>query len=245
MHYSGVPKFNDKWIVQPHGPIEQVDEGIWSVEGEIVMPLGRFPRRMTVVALSGGRLAVWSPVPLDKPSMAALEALGQVAFLIVPGPGHRLDIRAWAARYRSAKVLCPPGAREAVSEAVPVAATGDVLEDDDVHFCPVQGVGGLEGVLKITRSGRLTLVVNDILANVRHPHGIGAKIMARLFGFGVHRPRMPRIGKRMFVKDAALLAAQMRGWAADPKLTRVIVSHGDIIDSDCAAVLERAAQDLD
>ena len=80
------------------------------------------------------------------------------------------------------------------------------------------------------REGRLTLVVNDILANVRHPHGIGAKIMARLFGFGVNRPRMPRIAKRMFGKDIDALAANFRRWAAEPGLTRVVVSHGDVID---------------
>lgn len=240
-----MPKLNSKWVVQPHGAIERVDDGIWTVEGEIVMPLGRFPRRMTLVALTKGRLLVWSPIPLDNAGMKQLEALGEVTFLVVPGPGHRLDIRAWAARYPKARVLCPPGAREAVSEAVPVAVTGDVLDDPDVHFCPVQGVGGLEGVLKITRDGRLTLVVNDILANVRHPKGLGANIMARALGFGVKRPRMPRIGKRMFVKDAALLAAQLRGWAHDPQLSQVVVSHGEIIKYDPAGVLDRAAQDLD
>ncbi len=240
-----MPKLNSKWVVQPHGALEQVDTGIWTVAGDIAMPLGRFPRRMTIVALSNGRLAVWSPIPLDPAGMTQLEALGQIAFLIVPGPGHRLDIRAWAARYPQARVLCPPGARDAVSEAVPVAATGDIFDDPDVHFCPVQGVGGLEGALKVVRDGRLTLVVNDILANVRHPHGLGAQIMARALGFGVKRPRMPRIGKRMFVKDANLLAAQLRNWAADRALTRIIVSHGDVIGSDCAAVLERAAKDLD
>jgi hypothetical protein len=240
-----VPKFNSKWVVQPHGALEQVDDGVWTVEGEIVMPLGRFPRRMTIVALSEGRLLVWSPIPLDKAGMAQLEALGRIAFLIVPGPGHRLDIRAWAARYRSAKVLCPAGAREAVSEAVPVAATGDVLDDPDVHFGPVQGVGALEGFLKITRENRVTLVVNDIIANVRHPHGIGAKVMARLFGFGVKRPRMPRVGKRMFLKDGALLAAQLRGWAADRQLSQIIVSHGEVIKYDPAGVLENVAKTLD
>ena len=240
-----MPKFNSKWVVQPHGAIEQVDAGIWTVAGEIVMPLGRFPRRMTIVALTGGRVLVWSPIPLDNTAMRELEALGEIAYLIVPGPGHRLDIRAWSARYRSAKVLCPPGAREAISEAVPVSATGDVLDDPDVHFHPVQGVGGLEGHLTVVRDGRLTLVVNDILANVRHPRGLGAQIMARVLGFGVKRPRMPRIGKRMFVKNAKVLAGQLRGWAADPALSRIVVSHGNVIEGDCATVLERAAQDLD
>jgi len=46
-----------------HGPLEWIDEGVVTVVGSIRMPLGNFPRRMTVVALSGGRSAVWSPIP--------------------------------------------------------------------------------------------------------------------------------------------------------------------------------------
>ena len=48
-------KFHTEWTVFPHGPVEKIDDGILSVEGEIRMPFGRFPRRMTVVRLSDGR----------------------------------------------------------------------------------------------------------------------------------------------------------------------------------------------
>ena len=38
---------------------------------------------------------------------------------------------------------------------------------------------------RLSSAGRgSTLVVNDVVRHVRHPRGIGAKIMARLFGFG-------------------------------------------------------------
>ena len=43
-------KFHDRWAVLPHGPVQAIDDGILSVEGEIRMPFGRFPRRMTVGA---------------------------------------------------------------------------------------------------------------------------------------------------------------------------------------------------
>ncbi|MBE1529884.1 hypothetical protein GGC65_004340 [Sphingopyxis sp. OAS728] len=33
-------KLNRKWIVQPHGDLVEVDTGILTVEGTIVMPLG-------------------------------------------------------------------------------------------------------------------------------------------------------------------------------------------------------------
>jgi len=237
-------KFNDRWTVGPHGPIEKIDDSIFTVAGEIVMPLGRFPRRMTLVVLAGGRTAIWSAMPLRDVEMAQIEALGRPSFLIVPGIGHRLDIRPWKARYPEAPVLCPPGARQAVEEAVPVDATSDILDDPDVAFVTVPGVGEREAALLIRRDGRLTLVVNDILGNVRHPHGIGAHIMSRLFGFGPGRPRLPRTARRLLLKDANALAAALRDWAATPGLARVVVSHGDVIADDPAGVLLHAADTL-
>ena len=57
-------KFNTEWTVGPHGPVVEIEDGIISVAGEIVMPLGRFPRRMTVVRLSDGQTAIWSAIAL-------------------------------------------------------------------------------------------------------------------------------------------------------------------------------------
>jgi hypothetical protein len=237
-------KLHDTWDVGPHGPLEAVDDGLLSVEGEIVMPLGRFPRRMTVVGLRNGRTAIWSPVPLREPEMERIEALGAPAFLIVPGIAHRLDIRPWKRRYPSARILCPRGARAAVDEAVPVDATHDILDDPTADFLTVPGVGEREAAMLVRRGDRLTLVVNDILANVRHPHGIGARIMATLLGFGMRRPRMPRIGRRMFVDDAKVLAATFRHWADEPDLARIIVSHGDVISDYPRTALRQAAADF-
>jgi len=41
---------------------------------------------------------------------------------------------------------------------------------------------------------------------IRHPHGLGANIMARLFGFGVKRPRTSRLVQRMYVADGNAVA---------------------------------------
>lgn len=237
-------KFNERWTVGPHGPVETVDELLLTVTGEIVMPLGYFPRRMTAVGLAGRRSAIWSAVPLREPEMHLIEALGPPAFLIVPGIAHRLDLKPWKTRYPDARVICPPGAVEAVSEILPPDGTLDLLEDPGVRLETVPGTGGREAAMLVKRGDATTLIVNDILANVRHPRGLGANIMARLFGFGVKRPRMPRIGKRLFVDDAPALSAAFRAWAREPGLVRIIVSHGDVITDDCAGVLEQAAKDL-
>lgn len=90
-------------------------------------------------------------------------------------------------------------------------STADILDDASVRFEPVPGVAEKEASL-IVRRKAATPVINDILANVRHPHGIGAHIMACALDFGVDRPRMPRVGKWIFVKDRKALAAAFRKW---------------------------------
>lgn len=236
---------NRDWVVQPHGEIEILEEGLATVAGEIVMPLGRFPRRMTVVALANGGTAIWRAIPLREAAMKQIEAIGAPRILIVPGVAHRLDAAAWKARYPAIKVLCPPGAYEKVSEAAPIDFTDDPFGDPDVRFDVPPGVDQKEAALTVGRRGRTTLILNDLLANVRHPHGIGAKIMARLFGFGVHRPQMPRAGRRMFVKDERALAGAFRRWSELPGLTRIVVSHGDVITESPSTMLRRIADDLE
>jgi len=129
-------KFSEDWKVEPHGRLEPVAEGIWSVEGTIIMPLGKFPRRMTVIRLTHGDLAVWSAISLDEPEMARLEALGPVTFLIVPNAGHRLDLKAWKKRYPQARVVAPAGAAKDVAEVAPVDDSDNVLGDPSVRFEP-------------------------------------------------------------------------------------------------------------
>lgn len=236
-------KFNTEWKVGPHGPLEEIDDGLYSVSGEIVMPLGRFPRRMTLVRLADGGIVIWSAIALEEPQMAKVEALGPLRFLVVPNSGHRLDAHIFKARYPGLTVVTPEGSRETVSEAVAVDATSDVFGDAAVRFVTVAGTAEAESALVVRRASGTTLITNDIIGHVAHPHGLGANIMARLFDYGVDEPAVPRTVRR-FVKDPKALAAQMREWADVPDLKRIIVSHVDPITEDPAATLRRLADEL-
>ena len=240
-----MPKFHTKWTVLPHGSVELVDDGILAVEGEIPVPLGKFPRRMTVVGLSRNRSAIFSAMALEEPDMRKIEELAKPSFLIVPNGHHRLDSRIWKERYPKLKVMCPPAARRSVAEAVPVDATDDILRDKDVDFVAVGGTGNAEAALVVRRKSGTTLILNDIVAHVRHPPGLGAKVVARLAGFGVKRPQVPRVVKRIMVESRRALANQFRDWADEPDLRRIIVSHGEIIENRSVATLRSLAKELD
>ena len=241
-----MPAILEKWEVMPHGPLVAVDDGILTVAGEIEMPLGRFPRRMTVIGLTGGRTAIFSAIALGEEEMARIEELGRPSILIVPSDKHRMDAGIWKQRYPEMRVIAPPGARAGVAEVVPVdATTSDILGDASVRWTIVPGTGGHEGALTVRRPGGVTLVCNDVIGNVAHPDGIGAKIMARLAGFGVSEPEVPRVVKHMMVDDPRALAAQFRSWAAEPDLARIIVSHGDVIEESPHEVLLTLAETLE
>ena len=238
-------KVLDAWKVMPHGALREIDTGILTVSGEIRMPLGNFPRRMTVVALRGFRTAIFSAIALEAAEMAKIEALGVPSVLIVPGDAHRLDSRIWKQRYPAITVLAPPGAKESAQEAVPVDATADILDDPAVSFETVAGVGGHEAALTVRRPGGITLILNDIIGHVVHPHGLGANIMTRLFGFGISQPQIPRPIKSRIIHDPHALARQFRAWAALPNLKRIIVSHGDPIALEPRKALLTLADSLE
>ena len=59
-----MPKPFTEWTVLPHGKLSRLDDNLLSVTGDLPMPVGNFPRRMTVVRLHDGRLVVYSAIAL-------------------------------------------------------------------------------------------------------------------------------------------------------------------------------------
>jgi hypothetical protein len=233
-----------KWKVLPHGALTVVAENIRTVVGDIQMPVGPLPRRMTVVRLKDGRLVIFSAIALDDDEMRALEDFGTPAYLVVPGDHHRLDAKIWMDRYPAMKVITPEGAREKVQEAIAVDATELNFGDPSVKFVAVPGTRAHEAALEVTSDDGLTLVLNDIVANIRGAHGFGGWLMG-LMGFAGDAPQVPVPVKLSVIADKTALATQLRRWADDPALKRILVAHGEAIENDPAGRLRTLAAELD
>jgi hypothetical protein len=175
--------------------------------------------------------------------MAVLEAQGRPAFLIVPNDHHRLDARAWKERYPQVRVVAPEGARDKVARAVPVDTTAPDFDDPDVQFMAVPGTQGHEAALLIHRAGGETLVLNDLVGNIRHEHGFGGWLL-RLMGFAGEAAHIPAPVKMMLVKDKDALREQLLRWAELDSLRRIVVSHGTPIDDNPRQVLRDLAASL-
>ena len=71
-----MPKAHEDWKVLAHEPVVKLAENLWWVRGAI--PGMSLKRVMTVARLADGRLALHSPIALEAPAMAELEAHGRV-----------------------------------------------------------------------------------------------------------------------------------------------------------------------
>jgi hypothetical protein len=200
-------------------------------------------RRMTVVRLSDKRLVIYSAVALDEDEMQRIEEFGRPAFLIVPNDHHRLDAKIWKDRYPGLKVIAPEGAHEKVTKLVPVDATRMEFDDPDVALVVVPGTRAHEMALEVNHPGGTTLIVGDIIGNMRGATGFGGWLL-RVMGFAGDEPHIPAPVKMAVVEDKNALASQLRKWANLPSLKRIVVAHGEIIDHDPRGTLTALAAKL-
>ena len=231
------------WEVMPHGKLTQIEDNILTVVGDIKIPVGTLHRRMTVVRLHDGRLVIFSAIALDENEMKRIEAFGTPAFLIVPSDFHRLDAKIWKDRYPGMTVIAPEGAKDKVEKVVHVDATHIEFDDPEVTFITLPGTRGHEAALEIDGASGTTLVVNDIIGNIRDASGFGGWLL-RVMGFAGDEPHIPVPIKVAVVNDKAALAAQLRGWANLPLLKRILVSHGETIEQGASAALNALADTL-
>lgn len=232
-----------QWTVLPHGKLVQVDQNILTVVGEIHMPLMDLPRRMTVVRLASGRLVVFSAIALDEDEMSALEAYGRPGFLVVPSDKHRLDAKTWKDRYPEIVVVAPEGARDKVEDAVMVDTVAPRLDDPDVQFVTVPGTRGREAALVVRTPAGTTLVLNDVVGNIRHAAGFGGWLL-HLAGFAGEQAQIPAVVKMAVIDDTNALRMQLLQWAEIDSLVRILVSHGAPIEDNPRQVLRDLAASL-
>jgi len=228
------------WIVMPHGPLRRVEDNLWTVDSVVPGIPGRsFPRTMTVVRLSDGRLLLHNAVPVDEPTMAQIGALGPISILVLPSAFHCLDAHAMAARTR-ARVLCPAASRGAVEKVVKVDGDYSALPDDPAaKMEPLDGTSNGEGVLVVQSGPRVSYVVCDAILAVPHLPGFWGLVW-RLMKF-TGEPAPGPIWLKRAVADGAALRRHFERLAARPGLARIVPSHGPILESDPAGVLRRAA----
>jgi hypothetical protein len=219
--------------------LTKIDDDLWVARRPLKLIVGDVGARMTVIRLPDGALLVHSPVALDPATRTALDALGPVRWVLGPCKVHHFYLGEFAAAYPDAALLAAPGLPDKRRDL----KFAHVLSDDvelpfggAIAHHVFAGAPMMNEVVLLHRPSR-TLVLTDLAFNLPAGARNEARLFHRLVGatgrFGPHR--VVRLGIRDRAAAARSLEHVLR-WDFD----RVIVSHGEILDTGGQAALRAA-----
>jgi hypothetical protein len=179
-------------------------------------------------------------IALDEPSMAKIDAWGEVAAILVPNRFHRQDARIMQARYPRAKVYAPTGAVPGASKATPISGSyADVPTDARVSLRDIDGVRKREGVLLVKSDDGVSAVFCDTIMNLPKLSGLLGWLLSPTGMLSVPRPT-----RALFAKDTGALRKDLLRIAAEEGLVRVIPGHGAVVHDHAKEHLRMAAERL-
>ncbi len=225
-----------------HHVLIEIDRDIWIADGPSVPFLGvPYPTRMTVVRLSGGGLWVCSPIRLDAGLKAAIDERGAVRHLVSPNKLHHLALAEWADVWPQAKMYASPGLARRRRDLPFAAELGDNPDPawlGEIDQVIVRGSLAMDEVAFFHRASR-TAILTDLVQRFDPAtlHG-WRRVMMTLDGLVGPAGSTPREWRLSFWNRTAARRAKRKILDWDPQ--RVIIAHGDWIQDNGRAVLERA-----
>lgn len=194
------------------------------------------PVRMVAIQLDAGVL-VWGPIPLDAALAADVAALGDVRWIAAPNRFHHLSLPPWPARFPGARLLGAPGLADKRKDLTFEGMLDERHEfGDEVRLLPVAGAPRASEVC-LLHVPSLTLVCTDLVFHVREAPLLTRLILKWLSGaYGT--VAQSRLWKRLITDRAAAAASARRILDAD--WDRLVMSHGDVVETGGKAALEAA-----
>lgn len=194
--------------------------------------------RMTVIRLADGSLLLHSPVALTPPLRRELDAIGRVRFAVAPNRLHHLHAGAVAEAYPEARLWVAPGLERKRPDLVFVAVLGDEAPaewKDEVDQVFVRGRPYENEVVFLHRPSR-TLILCDLAFHFGPRAAAPMRLLMRLlrsYGrFGPTRLDPLLIRDRRAARQSL---ERILGWDFD----RVVVAHGDVLESGGREALRR------
>jgi hypothetical protein len=205
---------------------------LWVADRPFKIPLrlGDIGCRMTVIRLSDGGLFLHSPVPLDAALRAALDQLGPVRAIVAPSKAHHLFVADYVKAYPEAKLCGVPGLPEKRKDLKFDSMLSDEGGADWRSQIDQQLFGGAPLLNEVVFFHRATstVIFTDLVFNIAAGDASKARAFNWLSGaaghFGPHRLIRWTIRDRKAARDSV---RKILEWEFD----RVIVTHGDVLDS--------------
>lgn len=219
--------------------LKEVTTDLWTCDRPLRLAGAEFGSRMTIARLEDDKLWVHSPVAIDEELAREIEKRGTTAHVVAPNRFHHVNVASFMKRFPKARLYGAQGVPGDLPEVefnvilgqyAPACWAGHL----DQHL--VRGMPRMNEVVFYHRVSR-TVIVADLVFNVRNTSSLWSRIFFRLAG--VYNRVSPSRFFRSMVQDRNLLRSsidQILKWDFD----RIILSHGEVVEHDAHALLEKA-----
>lgn len=210
----------------PHSPPRLLAENLWEVRGEWS---NKFGRRMTVVRLTDGRVALHSSIRLMGKDLDWLRGLGKIAFVIAPNVFHCSDA-GWAAKeFPQAQLYCPKEKLKFFEEQglKPKDVNTEFPALAELECIPTRGTRVHEAAFVHVASR--TLILCDLAFHMAEVFTGLEKVIMKWNKVG-GRFGPSRLTKLVFTKDTKALLDSYREILRQD-FDRVVVNHGEVLES--------------
>jgi hypothetical protein len=205
---------------------------LWIVDRPFKLPYLRVEvgTRMTCIRLTDGRLVLHSPVKLDAALRQSLDALGEIKAIVAPNRLHHLFLAEYITSYPQAQVYTAPSLRKKRPD---LRITGELDDEpqnewrDEIEQHLFRGAPPLNEVVFFHPATR-TLVLTDLAFNISKNAAKRSLLFYWLWDVGHFGPH--RFVRLRGIRDRPAARASVERilrWNFD----RIIVSHGDVLES--------------
>jgi len=194
--------------------------------------------RMTIVRLPDGSLWVYSPIRLDPPLKAELDAIGPVVHIAAPSLYHHVFVDDFAAAYPAAKTYAAPGLEKKRKDFGFDETLGDDLDSSWRTVLRTQRLDGCAfGEVLFFHEPSRTLISADLVENFQRVDHSPTRLYLQAAGI-YGKCGVSRLIKLMFRDKARARRAIDRVLEWNPE--RITLAHGVPVLKDGKETLRQA-----
>lgn len=227
----------------PTTPLHPIAPGVWVLAYPLKVMGVDLRRNVTILRLTSGKLVIHSTAPFTPEDVAAITALGEPGWLVDTLLRHDTFARDGRAAFPDLPYLAPegfsreldfptgsllPAPEEWAGELEVIRVAGAPLMEEHVFFHPASR----------------TLIVADLIFSFTGDQSLWAELLLKAVSVGGrHSLAMTRLFKMSVQDEAAFDASIAEILTRD--FDRIIVGHGDIVETNGRALLEDAIREAD
>jgi hypothetical protein len=219
--------------------LQSLTENLWVLEFPAKLMGTAIGRRSTVMRLGNGRVLVHSTAPFEADDVAAISALGPVAWMLDASCYHDTFAAEGTAAFPQARFFVPPGFARPDGVRVESLAEPPEAWAHDVAVEKIDGMPRVNEFAVLHRPSR-TLIVADLVFNMRVERDRWTTFFFRYLAGTFGRVGMSRMFRLMIKERAAVQRSidRVLMWDFD----RLITGHGEIVETGGRRELREAVE---